>query len=420
MDETLTPLGAERAGNAEGTIPTWTGGIGSPPPGYDPAKHEIDPFSDDRVLFTIDASNAQEYASHLTDGQRALLTLVPTWRMNVYPTRRSASFPEYVYAALRSNEASAELVTEGKGTVRNSKTTSPFPQPENGVEAIWNHVLRWRGVRVQRTEGVAAVTPSGRYNVVVSLQDLAYPYAAGARTRATFDNILLAAKSKTLLPAFLSGRGLLVIETIDQTRDPRKVWRYVPSLRQVVRQPIFTYAVPAQDSDGLRTVDDFELFNGAPDLYEFTLLGKREIYVPYNAYRVHADGLEPGAIVGKRHLTPDLLRYELHRVWVVDARLRNGARHVYGRRMFYLDEDSWQIVLSDSWDIGGALWRTAEAHTINYYSVPAPTATLFAFYDLKRGRYLVEGLDNTHAPWAFSTDADPREFSPNALNYYVR
>jgi hypothetical protein len=232
--------------------------------------------------------------------------------------------------------------------------------------------------------------------------------------------VLLAAKSKTLLPAQLTGRGSLVYETIDQTRDPRKVWRYLPATRQVVRLPNFGYAVPSFDGDSLRTVDDFELYVGPPDRYDWKLLGKREMYIPYNAYRVHAEDLEPSEILGKQHLNPDLLRYERHRVWVVEARLKKGERHIYGRRVFYLDEDSWQIALSDSFDLSGKLWRTAEAHAVNYYEVPVLWATLYAFYDLEKHRYLVEGLDNTRAPPAFSTTADPREFSPNALNYYVR
>jgi hypothetical protein len=419
-DDAYTPLGAERAGNADGSIPAWTGGITSPPPRYEPTEHHVDPFAADAVAFTIDASNASQFEAHLSDGQRALFAAFPDWRMNVYPTRRSASYPEFVYDALRRNAASARLVTEGKGSVLGAVTTSPFPQPRNGLEAIWNHILRWRGIRIQRSEGSAAVTASGRYSVVVSLQDFAFPYGVGRRISPEFDNVLLAAKNKTLLPAQLTGRGTLVYETIDQTRDPRKVWRYLPATRQVVRQPNFGYAVPAFDGDALRTVDDFELYAGPPDRYDWTLVGKREMYIPYNAYRVHAEDLAASEILGKQHLNPDLLRYERHRVWVVEARLKGGERHVYGRRVFYLDEDSWQIALSDSFDLSGKLWRTAEAHAVNYYEVPVLWATLYAFYDFEKHRYLVEGLDNTRAPATFSTAADPREFSPNALNYYVR
>jgi hypothetical protein len=419
--EDLTPLGAERAGNAAGTIPAWDGGLTHPPPGWDPARHHLDPFAADTMLFTIDASNLAQHAERLTDGQRALFAAFPDYRMRVFPTRRTAAYPDFVYAALDRNAKSAEVVTEGAGGVRNARVTSPFPRPASGLEAIWNHILRWRGVRVDRSEGSAAVTAAGRFSLVLSAQELACPWCTAQPVRDhAFANVLLAAKSKVLLPSQFTGRGALAVETIEQTRDPRKVWRYLPAVRQVIRLPNFGYAMPALESDALRTVDDFELYIGPPDRYDWTLVGKEARYVPYNAYAVHADGLPPEAIVGPRHLAPERLRYELHRVWVVEARLKPDVRHLYGRRRFYLDEDSWQIVLADTWDLADTFIRTAEAHTIVYYDVPVPAATLYVFYDLKKHRFLVEGLDNERAPWAFSDTADPREFSPNALNYYVR
>jgi Protein of unknown function (DUF1329) len=232
--------------------------------------------------------------------------------------------------------------------------------------------------------------------------------------------VLLAVKSRTVLPAQLTGEGGLVLETIDQTRDPRKVWRYLPALRRMLRAPNFGYAAPAPNTDGLRTIDEFELFFGPTDRFEWTLRGKREMLIPYNAYRIGSDAVDTGDILRRHHINPELARYELHRVWVVEATLRQGAKHVYGRRVFYLDEDSWQVALSDSYDLTGQLWRTAEAHAVNYYQVPVLWATLHVFYDLKSGRYLVDGLDNGRAPYAFSDQADPREFTPNELNYYLR
>ena len=420
-EDAFTPVGAERAGNAEGSIPAWTGGLTAPPNGYDPSRHEIDPYAADAPLFSIDRSNIARHDAQLTDGQRALLAAYPeSWHINVFPTHRSAAYPEYVYAALADNAQRATWVSEGKGTVQGARVTSPFPKPRNGEQAMWNHLLRYRAVRVQRVDGSAAVTSRGRFEVVTSLQDIAFPYGTRKPLAHEFDNLLLVAKTKTLLPSPLTGQGTLVHETIDQTRDPRKVWRYLPSIRQLLRQPNFGYSMPSPQTDALRTVDDFELFAGPTDHFDWTLVGKREVFIPYNSYRVHADTLAVEDIVGAKHLAPDLLRYELHRVWVVEARLKPNVRHVYARRMFYLDEDSWQVALSDSWDADGKLIRTAEAHALVYYGVPVLWATLYAFYDLRNGRYLVEGLDNERAPYRFLETADPREFSPNALNYYVR
>ncbi|HTK98182.1 MAG TPA: DUF1329 domain-containing protein [Pseudomonadales bacterium] len=420
-ESALTPIGAERAGNADGSIPPWKGGITQPPPNYDPLKHCVDPYPGDEVLFTIDASNAQAYADKLSEGQRALLAEYPdTWRMRVYPTRRSASYPDFVYDAVLRNEATAKLL-DGKGGVSDARVGSPFRLPKNGLEAIWNHNLRWRGLRVERSEGSAAVTPKGRYTLVLSIQQFAFPYdVPGDKVDWKFSNVLFAAKSKTLAPAPLTGRGSLILQPIDETRDPRKVWLYAPALRQLVLQANYGYDLPAPNTDALRTVDQYELFTGPTDRFEWTLLGKREMYIPYNAYRVHGDDVAVERIVGRNHLDPDLLRYELHRVWVVEAVLKPGAKHIYRRRRFYLDEDSWQVAVSDSWDLTGSLSRTAEAHAVNYYQVPVLWSTLFAYYDLHQHRYLVEGLDNGRGPYRFTGTADPREFTPNALNYYLR
>ena len=69
-------------------------------------------------------------------------------------------------------------------------------------------------------------------------------------------------------------------------------------------------------------------------------------------------------------MNPDHLRYELHRVWVVDATLKKGERHIYKRRTFYIDEDSWQILLVDQYDNRDQLWRVSEGHAITYYDLP--------------------------------------------------
>ncbi len=419
----LTALGAQRTGNAEGTIPAWTGGLTEPPAGYSAAEQHVDPYAGDAVLHVVSAANAAQFSDNLSEGQRALLDAYPqTWHMNVYPTRRSASYPPFVYAAVIENATTARL-KPGKGGVSGSSVSSPFPRPKDGAEAIWNHTLRWRGQRITRGEGWAAVTARGRYQVVSSAQDLAFAYgwpAAQANAERSFGNVLLAIKARILMPSQLTGRGTLVLETIDQTTDPRKVWLYLPAVRRMVRAPDYGYAAPAPFTDGLRTIDQFDLFSGPTDRFDWKLLGKREMLIPYNAYRVHAGSLTPHDIVGARHLNPELLRYELHRVWVVEARLKPGAKHVYGRRVFYLDEDSWQIALNDNYDLTGVLWRTAEAHALNYYEVPVLWSTLLAYYDLRQGRYLVEGLDNARPPYRFSDAADPREFTPNELNYYWR
>ena len=419
----LTPVGAERAGNAAGTIPPWKGGITAPPAGYVPGEQHVDPWPEDGVLYTITAGNMADYVDSLSPGQQALLQAHPdSWRMQIYPTRRSASYPEWVYQAIEDNARTATVLREGKGGVSGANVSSPFPVPASGVEAVWNHDLRWRGIRIRRSFGQAAVTRRGHYTVTLALQDFAFPYAApaGDELREKFPNLLLAIKGKTVQPGLLSGDGSLVLEPIDQTDAPRKSWTYNRNLRRILRAPQIANAFPAANTDNLRTVDEFDMFNGSPEQYDWQLKGKQELYIPYNAYRLHAQDLAADDIVGKHHINPAHARYELHRVWVVEGTLKPGMKHIYSRRVFYIDEDSWQIAVADNYDLEGNLWRTSEAHALNYYEVPVLWSTLEVYYDLAKQRYLVSGLDNSRNPYQFSDTADPREFSPNALNYYVR
>jgi len=419
----LTPLGAERAGNADGSIPAWTGGITAPPANYEPGRQEADPFADDALLFPITAANMDQFTDKLSEGQKALLRTYPdSWQLNVYPTHRSASYPDWVYAAVETNARTAKVVREGKGGVVGANVSSPFPIPQSGVEVIWNHNLRWRGIRVHRSFGQAAVTRKGRFTVTLALQDWALPYGAPAETdlRQKFPNLLIALKTKTIEPGLLAGNGGLTLEPIDQTTDPRKTWQYNRGLRRILRLPNVAHDFPAFDTDNLRTVDEFDMFNGSPEYYEWRLLGKKEMYIPYNAYRLHSSDASYGDIIKQRHINPDLARYELHRVWVVEGSLKPDKKHIYARRVFYLDEDSWQIALADNYDAQGNLWRTSEAHALNYYEVPVQWSTLEVYYDLKAQRYLVAGLDNQRSPYRFSDQADPREFSPNALSFYIR
>ncbi len=431
----LTPVGAERAGNAEGTIPPWTGGIREPIPGFEPGDHHPDPFPDDTVLFTINAGNVGRYADKLSEGQQALLRKYPdSWYLNVYPTRRSAAYPSFVYEAIKTNATRAELITTGLGGVGEADVASPFPIPRQGVEVIWNHTLRWRGIRVRRISGQAAITRLlGNYRVVLFQEEIAFPYGYPGTypVKERHPAISFAFKQKILAPGLLTGFGQLVWESRDNTQLQRQTWTYNPSLRRVIRQPFSGFDNPAPQSDGLRFQDENDMFNGSPALFDWKLLGKRELFVPYNAYRLHSDQLSYDDILHKRHINPKLARYELHRVWVVEGTVRSSRRnpatlnperrgHVYSRRVFYLDEDSWQVVVADNYDKNGQLWRHSEGHIINYYDVPVPWYTLEVFHDLKARRYLTNGLDNRRDTYTFTEDINPSHFSPIALEFYVR
>jgi len=412
--EGLTPLGAEQGGNADGTIPPWTGGIKTPPAGYKPGDHHPDPFAEDKVLFTITGENADQYKDKLSPGQLALLKNYSTYKMNVYPTRRSASYPQRIYDATEANAKTAKLVADGNG-VADAIIGIPFPMPKNGHEVIWNHILRYRGDAAARWIGQAAPTRSGDYTLVKFEDEFDFYYSKPDAKFSELNNIILAFKQKVTSPARLAGTILLVHETLNQVAEPRKAWTYNPGQRRVRRAPNVAYDNPGTASDGMRTSDQFDMFNGAPDRYDWKLVGKKEMYVPYNSYQLHSDKLRYSDILTPLHINQDYARYELHRVWVVDATLKPGERHIYARRTFYVDEDSWQILLVDQYDSRGELWRVSEGHAINYYDVPTFWTTLEVHYDLQAGRYLAIGLDNEDKMYDFSIKRTRADYTPDAL-----
>jgi hypothetical protein len=337
-----------------------------------------------------------------------------SWRLSVYPTRRSASYPEFVYEAAKGNAVSAQLAANGNG-VTGARVTSPFPIPQQGVEAIWNHLMRYRGETIRRVTRQAAPTAGGSYTLITIAEDVLFPYANQQASTETIGNRLAYFLQTVSAPARLAGNILLVHETLNQISEPRKAWVYNPGQRRVRRAPNVAYDNPGTASDGQRTNDQLDMFNGAPDRYEWSLVGRQEMYVPYNSYRLHSDGVKYDSILAAGHVNPENLRYELHRVWVVDAKVRAGTSHIYDRRVFYFDEDSWQILAADQYDSRGEIWRVSEAYCINYYDVPMIWDTLQAHYDLQNGRYLVYGLNNEDEIDEFGLALNVDDFTPSAL-----
>ena len=410
----LTPLGAEKAGNADGTIPAWDGGITTPPPGFEPGMHHPDPFASDPISFTITKDNMAEYADKLTPGYKAVLEAYPSFKMNVYPTHRSASYPQRIYDKTKEIAATARTVENGHG-VEGAINGIPFPIPKEGVEVIWNHLLRFRGGVASRTIAQAAPTRGGKYTLVQFSDEFFLLYSMDGMTEADLNNKILFFKQEVTAPARLAGGILMVHETMNQVKEHRSAWLYNPGQRRVRRAPNVAYDNPGTAADGMRTSDQFDMFNGAVDRYNWELVGKKEMYVPYNSYKLHSDKVLVKDILTPLHTNPDYNRYELHRVWVVDATLREGARHIYKRRTFYIDEDSWQIVAMDQYDNRDQLWRVSEGHAINYYDLPTYWTTLEVHIDLQAGRYLAIGLDNQLPMYKFGINRTMEDFTPAAL-----
>ena len=216
-------------------------------------------------------------------------------------------------------------------------------------------------------------------------------------------------------PARLAGTALLVHETMDQILTPRQAWTYNAGQRRVRRAPNVAYDAPGTASDSLRTTDDFDMFNGSPNRYDWKLVGKKEMYIPYNSYKLHSDKLKYDDILMAGHINPEHVRYEKHRVWVVEANLKEGTRHIYKKRVFYIDEDSWQVQVADMYDNRGELYRVGVAYGVNYYEVPTQWSTLDVYHDLNSRRYLAIGLDNEEEMYDFTVRPRDVEFTPQAL-----
>lgn len=413
----LTPMGAVRGANADGSIPEWTGGITKLPAGYSAGMHHLDPYPEDKIKLTITASNVEEHKALLTPGQINLFKTFPdSYKMNIYQTRRSASYPEHVYQETIKNAARSELIQDGNG-ITGAAVGVPFPIPQNGLEAIWNHILRYRGDALTREGGQATPTASGDFTYIGFEEQLMLPYGVKGASPADLEktNILFKFKQKVTEPSKLVGTALLVHETMDQIKTPRQAWIYNKGIRRAQKAPTVAYDAPGTAADGLRTTDDFDMFNGAPNRYTWTLKGKQELYIPYNDYRLHSDQVKYADIIKPGHINPDLVRYEKHRVWVVEANLKSDTRHTYKKRVFYIDEDSWQIAVTDIYDDRDELYRVGVAHGLNYYEVPTQWSTLDVFHDFQSKRYIAIGLDNENKMYDFSAKLNDVQFTSRAL-----
>ena len=391
LDAELTPVGAERAGNSAGTIPPWTGGLPQQP--IEPKAGYVDPYAEDPVLFSITAENYESYAASLSEGQRALFKQHPeTFKMHVYPTRRSANWPAAVLSEVR---AWAPLAKSSGYTVLDvGRSAVPFPITLDPLQMMWNHSLRWRGGSLSREYSWFPVTRSGSFFEVRILEWRASDQHGYMEEGSSRPNRLSNLVGLYLAPASLEGQMVLFWEPINRTREPRKAWVFEPGPRRVLRLPGRGYDDMDPRTFGLRTADQYDGWNGSPHRYDWQLLGKREMYIPYNSYQLSSKALKYKDMLQPGHLNADLLRYELHRVWVIEATLRPGEHHRYRRRIFYLDEDTWQVAMEDVYDRNGQLWRYAEHPIMQYYDVMVPGYAALLNYDLKAAAYLASDLEN--------------------------
>ncbi len=407
----LTPIGAEKAGNADGTIPAWDGGL--PKLDISEPTHWDDPFADDEIKFTITKDNIDQYKDKLTVGHLALFNAYgDTYKMNVYPTRRSSGFPEEYYEYTKKNATNASL--EGTDLLLGAEVGFPFPIPKNGAEVIWNHRLKYRGKAQQRFNNQFIVLPDGSYTQSTLREDVLFPYANLTEDHVAIndkDDITIYYVAEILSPPRNAGLFLMAWEHVDY----RSAWLYPPALRRVRRAPSVAYDNPYEGTDGNQFYDQVDMYNGALDRFTWKLIGKKEMYIPVNSFAMNKSDVKYDDVIGKSHINQDLPRYELRRVWVVEADLKDGTTHKFGKRRFYVDEDSWNIVAVDCYDTRGNLWKVQEGHLIVERGLPASTTVPEIIYDLQARSYFATALRSEDEANNQFVDYDTRFFDPREL-----
>nr|WP_314533059.1 DUF1329 domain-containing protein [uncultured Pseudomonas sp.] len=418
LGTTLTPLGAQKEANGNGSIPAWTGGLPKDAGKVAPNGFLANPFAGEKPLFVITASNAEQYRDKLTDGQMAMFKRYPTtYRMPVYPSHRTATVPAAIMEAAKKSALYVQPVNGGDGLSNFEKSGYyAFPIPKNGVEVLWNHVTRYVGGNYWRSYIQVTPQENGAYTPVRFEEEQVYPEQVADFPPEQKGSILYMVKQRVTAPARLAGTAVLAHETLNQVTEPRLAWVYNAGQRRVRRAPQIAYDGPGTAAEGLRTADNLDMFNGAPDRYDWKLMGKKELYIPYNSYALESPTIKYDDVVKAGHINPDLTRYELHRVWEVVATLKADSRHVYSKRHMYVDEDTWQIAEVDHYDGRGQLWRVAEGHALFNYSQQTSYLAVETLYDLVSGRYLALGMRNEEpSTTKYGQEAKYYDFTPAAL-----
>ncbi len=347
-----------------------------------------DPFRDEKPLFSITARNFRSYADKLPEGAKTLFERYPNYRMDIYPSHRSAAFPSSVYESVFANATRAHAAPEGIAYgVEGAAGGIPFPIPKNGFEAVWNHLLAYWGPAREVHIDTYVVSSDGTIERTTGYNEIGdFPYYYPGATPTSFDGYYFKTRHIDDAPPAKVGEAYLAWQPINTARYKFAAWELIPGERRVRRAPSLSYDIPDPDADGYENLDEYYIFFGGLDRYDFKLLGKKEMYIPYNNNGFYRHPVKD--ILGPSYANPDNLRYELHRVWVVEGKLAAGKHHVAPHRRLYFDEDSWLAVYSDSWDEDGKLWKFAHATTFSMPEIPALILGSQFVYDFDLGGYV--------------------------------
>lgn len=408
----LTPFGAEKAANKDGSIPAWTGGETKAPAGFKVNEQRPDLFAAEKPLYTVNAANADKYADKLSDGVKAMLAKYPSYRLDVYPTHRTAAAPQYVYDNTYKNATRAKL--EGS-VVKGAIGGIPFPIPKTGEEAMWNHLLSWRGESVKEDMRGYLITADGKRVMILDAQvNRQMPYYAKDAHLDAYNGDYWYIRVMNSGPPIRAGEAIVGRENVDANKT--QSWVYLTGQRRVRKLPNACCDTPTPAVAGVMSFDELSVFTAAASLkrFDWKIIGKKEILIPYNTNRSNL--AKVGELLGDHHLNPDHVRWELHRVWIVESNLKQGERHQAPKGRYYIDEDSWTAVLGDRWDAKGQLWKTLWQLPIAMPDLPATVPVTFGFYDLLSNTWAVTDLINEkNEPYKAITRLSDSVFTPDAM-----
>lgn len=421
LGKELTCVGAEAAGNKDGTIPAFSGKWLGTPPGvkYTPhvGQHPVDPYPDDKPQFEITAANMSKYADKLSDGQKAMFKKYPeTFRIPVYTSRRDFRYPDAICDLAKKNALEAELIDDGLG-YKGYKGPIGFPIPKSPMEVLANMNFPYRAFTEHMVRDIADVASDGsitwgrqinkNLNIVTQAGELGKP----------MEGLMAYSLSGTLLPERDRGSFTASQEPVNFARAKRLAWTYDPGTRRVRQLPTYGFDTPLGGTSGKMTIDQDRLMNGDPSRYEWKLLGKKEMYIPANAYRLHSNKVKYADLLQKGHASPEHLRYELRRVWVLEGSLKEGYRHLFGKRVLFIDEDNWQASVGDYYDQRGKLWQHAFINHFYAFDLNAWQAGTAFYHDLDSGGYVGFNLiQEREKSWVLNGgDLSPDMYTPAAL-----
>lgn len=417
LGKELTPAGGEKAANKDGSIPAY---VGAEPPaaGWAYGKKRVDfwKHKGEKALFSIDASNVDKYADKLSPGQVAMVKQVKGYRMDVYPTHRSCGVPDFVAENTKKNVGKTHVASDGWSMKEATVPGYPFPIPSSGIEAMWNSKLRYHGVGVEMPNVITAVSPrkgGTEWIKAFSEQTLYFPWGAkGSNSLAKANGVEYFTYFSYNAPTALAGQSLAITSFLDQAST--ETFYYFPGQRRVRRMPSYAYDSPQIGMENQYTLDEPMVFNGPMDRFDWKLVGKKEMYIAYNAFGIYDFDAKYEDVAKNDFIEPSHRRYELHRVWVVEATVKQGTRHAAPKRTFFLDEDSWNLVAADDYDAQGKIWKVREGYTIPVYETGTCDSLSMSQYNLAEGRYVFDmGSVGTGKDHRWQVEANGARYKPS-------